>query len=96
LKYTPENRKVKVTAVEEEGMAGFLVEDEGLGIAEKDLPHIFERFYRGDKSRDSKTGGVGIGLSIVKALVEAHKGSIHVESEVGKGTAFKILFPAGA
>jgi two-component system, OmpR family, sensor histidine kinase BaeS len=96
LKYSPENRKVRVSAVQEGRMAGFLVEDEGVGIAEKDLPHIFERFYRGDKSRDRKTGGVGIGLSIVKALVEAHKGSIHVESEIGKGTTFKILFPAGA
>ncbi|KKK39382.1 histidine kinase [Mesobacillus campisalis] len=96
LKYSPEKRKVRVSAVQEGRMAGFLVEDEGIGIAEKDLPHIFERFYRGDKSRDRKTGGVGIGLSIVKALVEAHKGSIHVESEIGKGTTFKILFPASA
>jgi two-component system, OmpR family, sensor histidine kinase BaeS len=57
------------------------------------LPHIFERFYRGDKSRARKTGGVGIGLSIVKALVEAHKGKISVESELENGSIFTILFP---
>ncbi|CAM3785553.1 sensor histidine kinase [Mesobacillus zeae] len=94
LKYTPEGGNVTLAAIEEGGLAGFLVRDEGAGIAEEDLPHIFERFYRGDKSRDRKTGGVGIGLSIVKALVEAHKGTIQAESDPGKGASFTILFPA--
>ncbi|SEM63225.1 HAMP domain-containing protein [Mesobacillus persicus] len=93
LKYTLKEGKVRLANIAYEDMVGFLIEDEGVGISEQDLPHIFERFFRGDKSRDRKTGGVGIGLSIVKALVEAHKGTIHVESQPGKGTAFTILFP---
>jgi two-component system, OmpR family, sensor histidine kinase BaeS len=93
LKYTPNGGKVKLSNVCEDNMVGFRIEDEGVGISEQDLPHIFERFFRGDKSRDRKTGGVGIGLSIVKALVEAHKGTIHVESKLGKGTVITVLFP---
>ncbi|MCM3663385.1 ATP-binding protein [Mesobacillus subterraneus] len=93
LKYTPEKGEVTISAVEEEQMAGFRIQDKGMGISSQDLPHIFERFYRGDKSRDRKTGGVGIGLSIVKALVEAHKGKISVESELENGSSFTILFP---
>lgn len=93
LKYTPGGKKVVVTAVKNHEMGGFIIKDEGIGIASQDLPHIFERFYRGDKSRARKTGGVGVGLSIVKALVEAHKGLITVDSELDKGTTFTILFP---
>jgi two-component system sensor histidine kinase BaeS len=93
LKYTPEGRSVTISAIKDRQMGGFLIKDEGIGIAPQDLPHIFERFYRGDKSRARKTGGVGVGLSIVKALVEAHKGTIKVESELDKGTTFTILFP---
>jgi two-component system, OmpR family, sensor histidine kinase BaeS len=94
LKYTPAGGNVTISAInDEEEMAGFMIKDEGIGMSSQDLPHIFERFYRGDKSRDRKTGGIGIGLSIVKALVEAHKGTITVESELDKGTTFIILFP---
>ncbi|WP_147533124.1 ATP-binding protein [Bacillus marasmi] len=93
LKYTPEGGTVTISAIKDISMGGFRIKDEGIGIASQDLPHIFERFYRGDKSRARKTGGVGVGLSIVKALVEAHKGTITVESELDKGTTFTILFP---
>lgn len=93
LKYTPEGGTVKISALKEDGFGGFQIQDEGIGIASQDLPHIFERFYRGDKSRARKTGGIGVGLSIVKALVEAHKGSITVESELDQGTTFTVLFP---
>ena len=93
LKYTPENGEVTVSTVDEGQLAGFKVADKGMGISSQNLPHIFERFYRGDKSRARKTGGVGIGLSIVKALVEAHKGKIIVESELEKGSTFTVLFP---
>jgi two-component system sensor histidine kinase BaeS len=93
LKYTPEKGEVSIKAVDDGRMAGFEVQDKGLGISHQDLPHIFERFYRGDKSRARKTGGVGIGLSIVKALVEAHKGKITVESELEQGSVFTVLFP---
>ncbi|MDF2902911.1 MAG: integral rane sensor signal transduction histidine kinase, partial [Bacillus sp. (in: firmicutes)] len=95
LKYTPEGGTVTISAVRDNEMGGFEIRDEGIGMAAEDLPHIFERFYRGDKSRARKTGGVGVGLSIVKALVEAHKGIITVESELDAGTTFTILFPLG-
>ncbi len=71
------------------------VKDNGTGISNKDLPHIFERFYRSDLSRSKDTGGQGIGLSITKALVEAHGGKIAVESSVGEGTTFTISIPGG-
>ncbi|NMD72049.1 two-component sensor histidine kinase [Bacillus sp. DNRA2] len=93
LKYTPEGGTVTISALKDKSMGGFTIQDQGIGIAAQDLPHIFERFYRGDKSRARKTGGVGVGLSIVKALVEAHKGTITVESELDKGSTFTILFP---
>lgn len=69
------------------------VADNGQGMNEKDLMFLFERFYRGDESRSRKTGGSGIGLSIVKAYVEMHGGSIDVQSKQGKGTTFYLRFP---
>lgn len=70
------------------------VEDTGEGIPEEDLPNVFNRFYRGDPSRQNYEGESGLGLSIVKAIVEAHQGSVKVESQVGKGTTFSITLPA--
>jgi two-component system, OmpR family, sensor histidine kinase BaeS len=94
LKYTPEGKNVTISvATDKEGFVGFRIADEGAGMNEEDIPHIFERFYRGDKSRDRKTGGVGIGLSIVKALMDAHKGIIKVKSKLGKGTDITLWFP---
>jgi two-component system, OmpR family, sensor histidine kinase BaeS len=94
LKYTPEGKSVTLSVLsEEDDYVGFMIEDEGPGISEDDIPHIFERFYRGDKSRDRKTGGVGIGLSIVKALMDAHNGVIKVKSKLNKGTSMIIWFP---
>lgn len=94
LKYTPEGQSVTLSVLsEEDDYVGFMIEDEGPGISEDDIPHIFERFYRGDKSRDRKTGGVGIGLSIVKALMDAHNGVIKVKSKLNKGTSMILWFP---
>ncbi|WP_413307383.1 ATP-binding protein [Bacillus sp. 1P10SD] len=94
LKYTPEGKHVTLSVqTDKEGYVGFKIQDEGSGMAEDDIPHIFERFYRGDKSRDRKTGGVGIGLSIVKALMDAHKGLIKVKSKLNKGTSITLWFP---
>ncbi|HAH63516.1 MAG TPA: two-component sensor histidine kinase, partial [Treponema sp.] len=67
------------------------ISDTGIGIAPRELPHIFERFYRTDKSRARATGGSGIGLTIAYALVKAHGGSIRAESIPGKGTTFRVF-----
>lgn len=93
LQYTPRGKKVTIDILEERHHISFRVKDEGTGISEEDLPYLFERFYRGDKSRDRKTGGIGIGLSIVKALIDAHHGQIKVESEKGLGAIVTISFP---
>ena len=69
------------------------ITDSGVGISKENLPRIFDQFYRVDGSRSSVTGGAGLGLTIVKKLVEAHNGSIHVSSEVGQGTTFTVSLP---
>ena len=74
-------------------MAVIAVADTGTGIPEEDIPHIFERFYRADKSRSRATGRAGLGLAIVKQLVEAHGGEIAVESKVGRGAEFTFTLP---
>src|SRR5699024_1163913 len=86
LSYKPANGRVSIDIQQQTDYLGFIVSDQGTGISEEDIPHLFERFYRGDKSRDRKTGGIGIGLSIVKALVDAHNGEIEIQSEINVGT----------
>ncbi|GGM29426.1 two-component sensor histidine kinase [Paraliobacillus quinghaiensis] len=93
LQYTPQGNKVSIHVEEKGDQITFIVQDEGEGISEEDLPLLFQRFYRGDKSRDRKTGGSGIGLSIVKALVEAHQGEIKIESQLNVGTTIKVQLP---
>jgi signal transduction histidine kinase len=69
------------------------VEDDGIGVAEDELPLIFERFYRTDRSRSRETGGAGIGLAIVKSIVSAHGGAVFAESGPGRGTRFVVTLP---
>ena len=91
LKYSKESSTTSVRAIEENGIIQITIQDQGVGIPVEDLPHIFDRLYRVDKSRSRVTGGFGLGLAIVKQLVEAHGGEITVESQVGKGTCFTII-----
>ncbi|KAA8999734.1 HAMP domain-containing protein [Paenibacillus spiritus] len=98
VSYTGEGGSVKVTAAPDSNPDGsenviFTVSDTGMGIPKKDLPRIFERFYRVDKARSRSSGGTGLGLSIVKHLVELHHGTISVESDLGIGTSFIIRLP---
>ena len=93
LRYTPEGGEVSLRAFEEGDDFVFEVEDNGVGISEDDLPYIFQRFYRADKSRDRATGGSGLGLAITKGFVEAHQGTITVRSTLGKGTIFTVRLP---
>lgn len=93
LKYSKTNEEVLLTLKIENDNIIIEVKDNGIGISEKDLPFIFERFYRSDESRDKNTGGAGIGLTIVKSIVEAHKGTINVKSTLGEGSTFTLIFP---
>lgn len=95
-RYSNDKGIVKIEAKKDSKDLVITVEDNGIGISKEELPYIFERFYRTDRSRNRETGGTGIGLTITKALVEAHGGRIEVESEVGTGTKFKIIFPKEA
>lgn len=94
INYTPEGGKVSVNikSIDEDHIR-IQISDTGIGIPKKDLPRIFERFYRVDKARSRSSGGTGLGLSIVKHLVELHKGTISVTSEVGMGSTFVIELP---
>lgn len=93
IKYTPKGGKVMMSLSKENGRSHLIVSDTGIGIPATDLPHIFDRFYRVDKARTRAQGGSGLGLSIAKWIVEAHGGTIEVESEVGQGTTFSVHLP---
>lgn len=92
IKYTEEGT-IKVACKEQDENLFILVKDSGVGIPKKDLPRIFERFYRVDKGRSRKMGGTGLGLSIVKHIVQLYDGNIEVESSLDKGTEFRITLP---
>jgi signal transduction histidine kinase len=93
LRHTPANGRVSVWVRRGASGVDVTVSDTGEGIRPQELPHIFERFYRGDASRQRGTGGAGLGLAIARGIVEAHGGTIHVQSELGKGTQFTFHLP---
>ncbi|MEA4900198.1 ATP-binding protein [Desulfitobacterium sp.] len=92
-RHTPQGKKIHVQISREEDKIKFVIRDEGEGIPPQALYHIFDRFYRVDKARSRKDGGMGLGLSIVQQIVEAHSGSIKAESKLGVGTQFTIWIP---
>jgi signal transduction histidine kinase len=97
LAHTPPGGRIEVSAMREDGAVSVAVRDTGEGIAVEHLPHVFDRFYRADRSRARNTGGYGLGLAIVKQLVQAHGGTITVESRPGHGSVFRFNLPlAGA
>jgi signal transduction histidine kinase len=94
LRYTPEGGLISISAAPVDGQVEVSVADTGLGIPPDQLPHVFERFYRGDAARDRASGGAGLGLAIVRELVEAMGGRVAVESVVGEGSRFSFTLQA--
>jgi len=93
LTHTPPGGEIAIAAHADAQWVEVCVRDTGSGIAAKDLPYVFERFYRADRSRSRATGGAGLGLAIVRQLVQAHGGQIEVESEAGQGARFIFTLP---
>jgi two-component system sensor histidine kinase BaeS len=93
VKYTPQGGQILITVQDSVNDVVFKVEDNGPGIPESELPFIFERLYRADKSRNRGTGGAGIGLAIVKSIVVAHGGSVKAENRPELGSRFIVTLP---
>lgn len=93
IKFSSSGGRIDITLEKEDGFAVITVRDQGIGISQEALPHIFDRFFRVDKARSRQEGGSGLGLSICKWIAEAHNGSISAKSELGKGSAFIVKIP---
>jgi heavy metal sensor kinase len=93
IKFTPKGGNISTTLIKQKDKAIVTVTDTGIGIAPDHLPLIFERFYRVDKARSRSEGGSGLGLAIANQIAQAHKGKIEAESEVGKGSTFRLILP---
>jgi signal transduction histidine kinase len=93
LRYTPQGGRIALIAQAQNGNVRLMVRDTGQGIPPEALPRIFDRFYRGDASRQQQEGESGLGLAIARSIIEAHGGTIAVDSELGRGTVFTIELP---
>jgi two-component system, OmpR family, phosphate regulon sensor histidine kinase PhoR len=93
IKFTPENGMICVKLIKDNEWISCNISDNGVGISDEDQLHIFERFFKADKARDRSIGGNGLGLALVKKIVDLHNGSITVESKLGEGTQFTIKLP---
>jgi PAS domain S-box-containing protein len=96
LYYTPDGGSITIKTYRINGHCVIEITDTGIGIAEDDLPKIFDRFYRSSTARQSRKGGTGLGLAIVQRIVEMHNGKIEVETKIGDGTTFRIILPSAA
>ena len=96
VRYTAEGGRIDVRLSSSNGASVLTVADSGIGIPSRDLPRVFERFYRVDRARSRETGGTGLGLSIVKHVTENHGGSVEVRSELGRGTTFEVRLPTAS
>ena len=93
IRYNKDPGSVSININETGSQAVLTVSDTGIGISDEQMPRIFERFYRVDKSRSRSSGGTGLGLSIVKHAVQIHHAEIHVDSRIGEGTIITVIFP---
>lgn len=93
IQYNRDGGEVRIELRSDAKSNLLIVDDDGIGIPENDIPHLFDRFYRVDQARSRNTGGNGLGLAICKRIVEIHHGSIEVRSKVGEGSNFTIRFP---
>jgi len=94
IKFTPEGGTMCIRLSERDNRIEATVTDTGIGVSEADLPHLFERFFKADKARSRSAGGSGLGLSIVKKIVELHHGTVAARSRIGEGTTFCVALPA--
>ncbi len=94
VKYSPQRTEVTVTARGEQGQVRIAVQDQGIGMDQKEVKQIFHKFYRTKKAEESGEAGTGIGLSIVQQIVEQHGGQIDVASHPGEGSCFTLVLPA--
>jgi signal transduction histidine kinase len=93
IQYSKEGGEIAIKTAREGAKVKVEIADTGIGISDSELPKIFDRFWRSDKARSHTSGGSGLGLSIVEAIVKRYKGSVSVKSLLGKGTTFTLLFP---
>lgn len=96
LQYTPADGRITIRATMQEQQLALEVQDTGSGIPAEALPNIFSSSYRADSARSTETGGAGLGLTLVKRIMELHGGSVEVDSEVGRGSTFRLLLPLAA
>src|SRR5690606_23541849 len=93
FKFTPESGSINVHLSTADNQCRISVQDSGIGIAEKDLPHVFDRFYQGKEGQRTQYGGSGIGLALAKELIQMHKGRIEAKSKINEGTTISFYLP---